>query len=186
MGTHAPVLLTYEQWAARPETNRIEELIDGELVVNPAPRAVHQDVVVRLTNRLGTFAEARGDRVLVAPFGLRTGPATVLEPDLVYFLTGRDTFDRNDHTVTVVPDLVVEVLSPSTRRHDLVRKRRHFAGHGIPEVWFVDVDALRIELATLADDGYETTLLEPGQQVVSQAVPDLALDVADILQPAID
>lgn len=183
MATAATNRLTYEEWAARPETNRIEELIDGELVVTPPARAVHQSVVTELLVRLHANAATRGDFVVPAPFGIRAGERTVVEPDVVYFLADRVDFDQQQHTVTTPPDLVVEVLSPSTRSHDLVRKRRIFEQHGIAEAWFVDTDARRIEQVVLGDDGtYGTPVVhEPGASVTSVAVPGLAVTVDEVL-----
>lgn len=185
MATAATDRLTYEEWAARPETNRIEELIDGELVVTPPARAVHQAVVTRLLVHLHANARAQGDFVVPAPFGIRAGERTVVEPDVVYFLGDRVDFDQQQHTVTTPPDLVAEVLSPSTRSHDLVRKRRIFEEHGIREAWFVDTDARRVEQVVLDVDGYGTpTIHEPGASVTSAAVPGLAVTVDEILPAA--
>lgn len=183
MATAATDRLTYEQWAARPETNRIEELIDGELVVTPPARAVHQSTVGEVFARFRTHARGRGDLVLPAPFGIRAAERTVVEPDVVYFLGDRVDFDQQQHTVTTPPDLVVEVLSPSTRSHDLVRKRRIFEQHGVAEAWFVDTDARRIEQVVLGDDGtYGTPVVhEPGAAVTSVAVPGLAVTVDEVL-----
>lgn len=184
VATAATKRLTYEQWAARPETNRIEELIDGELVVSPPARAVHQSAVGELHARFLAHARDRGDLTLPAPFGIRAGERTVVEPDVVYFLAERVDFDGQQHTVTTPPDLVVEVLSPSNRAHDLVRKRRIFEQHGIREAWFVDTEARRIEQLVLGGDGrYGTPVVhEPGQAVSSMAVPDLTVAVADVLR----
>lgn len=184
MGTSATKLLTFEEWSARPETNRIEELIEGELVVT-TPRFVHQDVAFEIGGLLRAHAKPRGDRA-AGPYGIRTGERTVVEPDVVYFLADNADFDKQEHTVTIVPDLVVEVLSPSNRAHDLVRKRRIFEQFGIPEVWFVDTEALRIEQAILREGAYETLVHEPGDVLEATSVPDLRIDVAEALAPALD
>lgn len=184
MPTPTPVRLTYAQWAARPETTRIEELIHGELVVSPSARATHQLVVQRLVRRFGDVADARGDFTVPAPFGIRAGEATVVEPDLVYFLRNRVDFDLDQHTVTTPPDLVVEVLSPANRRHDLVRKREIFERHGVREVWYVDIDARRIEQVVLGAEGRygRPAVHEDGMTVASSVVDGLIVDVTDVLR----
>ena len=83
--------------------------------MRPSARATHQLVVQRLTRRLGDVADARGDFTVPAPFGIRAGEATVVEPDLVHFLRDRVDFDLDQHTVTTPPDLAVEVLSRRSR-----------------------------------------------------------------------
>lgn len=183
VATAATGRLTYEQWAARPETTHIEELIDGELVVSPMPRVVHQLAVSALTSIMLQHARDRGDLVLGPAIGIRTGQATVVIPDVVYFLADRVDFDDQQHTVTTSPDLVVEVLSPSNRAHDLVRKRRLFEQHGIREAWFVDTDAHRMEQVVLgADSTYGTPVVhERGHVVASRAVPGLEVAVDEVL-----
>lgn len=183
MATPTTTRLTYEQWAARPETTRIEELIDGELVVSASARAIHQVVVSRLITTFAAVTEARGDLVMPSPFGIRAGEATVVEPDLVVFLADRVDFDLSEHTVTTPPDLVVEVLSPSNRRHDLVRKRPIFEQHGIREVWYVDIEARRVEQLVLTDGRYGQPHVHlDGDTVTAAVVPDVTLAVTDLFR----
>ncbi|HEX9766352.1 MAG TPA: Uma2 family endonuclease [Nitriliruptorales bacterium] len=182
MATSATRMLTFEEWATRPETSRIEELIDGELVVTE-PRWNHQVVVLAIGAALREHAQRVGDGVVPAPFGIRTGERTVVQPDLVYFRRERIDFAGSDHRTTSAPDLVVEVLSPSNRAHDLVRKRRIFEQHGIREVWFVDVDAPRIEQLTRGAEGSfgRPIVHEPGDTLTSTAIEGLTVDVAGVL-----
>lgn len=186
MPTAANERLTYEQWASRPESRHIEELLDGELVVTPAPRLVHQLVAGRIHVRLFLHAEPRGDLVVEAPFGIRTGQRTIVQPDVVYFLAANADIGPDVHTVERVPDLVVEVLSPSTRSHDRVRKRAVFEAHGIPEVWYVDTELARIEQLILGEDGTHgpPVVHEGGATLVSAVISGLRVDVDDVLRDA--
>jgi len=183
MATSAPRLLTFEEWEARPETNRIEELIDGELIVNPPARWGHQEAVGELLVAMRNHAKAHGDGVVPAPFGIRAGERTVVEPDLVYFVGERRDFDSRTHTTRTPPDLVVEVLSPSNRSHDLLRKRRIFEEHGIREVWFVDWEAGLIEQVAIGDAGRfgPSAMHGAGDTLTSTAVPGLDVDVSTVL-----
>ncbi len=137
--------LTYDDLQNLPEDGHRYELLDGTLLVTPSPNFAHQNCVLRLAVLLD--AAAPPDlRVVVAPFDWLIGPRTSFEPDL---LVARrvDIAERN---LPVPPLLAVEVLSPSTRRIDLVLKRDAYASAGVPSYWIVDPDvpsvtALRLE-----------------------------------------
>ena len=173
--------LTYEDWMRRPETNRIEELLDGELVVSPAASFRHQRTVVNLVRAFDDHGRATGDVVLPTPFDVVVDDRTVVQPDVVYVRRERLPADPNARPFTVPPDLVVEVLS-TNRAYDVVRKRRIFERHGIAEVWFVDVEARRIEQVVLDDGRYRAPLVhEDGATVASTAVPGLTVAVTEIL-----
>jgi Uma2 family endonuclease len=84
--------------------------------------------------------------------------------------------------VRPAPDLVVEVSSPSTRRLELVRKRELYERFGVPEYWYVDLDADRVEIYRLDVGGYgKPRILVRGDVLKSPEVPGFALKVADVL-----
>ena len=120
------------------------ELIEGDLVREPAPTRWHQHVVVALTVRL---VEAAGlDRVLASPTDVWIDEWSVLQPDVLVTAPGdviRPGTDRG-----AVPLLVVEVLSPSTARRDRDRKTAIYLRAGVREVWLVDPDAGSVEVHT--------------------------------------
>lgn len=113
------------------------ELFDGELVVTPAPLPSHQDACRRLFRALDRWCgtEARGWEVYFAPLDLRVGEARLLQPDLMVFPRA---LTDDDHPVRLRPELLVEVLSPSTAVWDRRAKRLAYAEAGVPEVWLVD------------------------------------------------
>jgi Uma2 family endonuclease len=81
---------------------------------------------------------------------------------------------------------VIEVASPSTRRHDLVRKRRVYEQAGVAEYWFVDLDALRLERYHLDADGrYAKPAIIDDGVIRSAALPELEVPVAEVLAPAV-
>lgn len=89
--------------------------------------------------------------------------------------------------IDLPPAVVVEVSSPSTRRTDLVRKRRVFEREGCAEFWFVDLDADRVEVYRLADGAYGQPLIaERGAVLTSPQLPGLTLAVDDVLGPPED
>lgn len=118
---------------AMPDDGRRYELIDGCLVVTPAPSPLHQVVLGNL--HLALNAGCPGDlRVLFAPLDVALAVDTVMQPDLL--VARRSDFTARD--LPKAPLLAVEVLSPSTRRIDLTLKRDRLQAAGCPSYWVVD------------------------------------------------
>src|SRR5690606_34949896 len=108
------------------------ELLDGELLVTPAPIIRHQRSVGQIYAALLAHTREQGGLALPAPVDVWFSDDTVLEPDVVAVTA--EHLDRVEHARIVgAPDLVVEVSSPSTRRTDVVRKRRVYEREGVPE-----------------------------------------------------
>lgn len=113
------------------------ELLDGELLLTPAPVIRHQRSVGQVYAALLAHTRVHGGLALVSPTDVWFSDQTVFEPD-VLAMAG-DHLDRvESHRVVGPPDLVVEVSSPATRRTDVVRKRRVYEREGVPEFWYVD------------------------------------------------
>jgi Uma2 family endonuclease len=176
--------LTYEDYARLPETNRIVELIDGELVVTPTPTTGHQRAVLALGTELHLYAKAHGGEAFVAPTGVYLSHTNALEPD-VLFVRAEHAGRIERPFVRGAPDLVIEVSSPSTRRRDVGRKRELYEEFGVPEYWFVDLDAGRVEVHRLEGDRYGAPqLLGPADTLESPRLPGFALAVEDVLPRA--
>ena len=119
--------------AAMPDDGRRYELLDGAIVVTPAPGPAHQQVVFRLARLLDDVVPA-GLRVFVAPLDVALPTGDVLEPDVV--VVRNDAVTATD--VTGVPLLAVEVISPSSRRRDLGDKLTAYRDAGVSSYWVVD------------------------------------------------
>ena len=125
---------TYSDLVALPDDQMRHELIDGEHFVSPSPATAHQEISKRLFRALDAHAERhRLGEVLYAPFDIKLSPYTVLVPDLVFFTTARFADVVNEKHAVAAPDLVVEILSPGTRRRDLGRKRAVYDRDGARE-----------------------------------------------------
>ena len=125
---------TYSDLVALPDDQLRHELIDGEHFVSPSPATAHQEISKRLFVALNTFVERhRLGEVLYAPFDIKLSAYTVLVPDLVFFTTARFADVVNEKHAVAAPDLVVEILSPGTRRRDLGRKRAVYDCDGARE-----------------------------------------------------
>jgi Uma2 family endonuclease len=124
---------TREALDAMPEDGRRHELLDGALVVTPAPSPAHQRCVARLLVGLAAACPADLD-VLVAPLDVELSADTVLQPDLL--VAPRVQF--GPRSLPGVPLLAVEVLSPSTHSIDLGAKLLRYERAGCPAYWVVD------------------------------------------------
>lgn len=138
--------LTYEDYCRIPADGLRHEILDGVHVVSPAPRRRHQRVVGNLFTYLQNFLWDRGGgEVFLAPFDVLLSEVDVLQPDLLFVSDARlDLLDEVNCKGS--PDLVVEVLSPSTSRRDQVDKRARYEAHDVLEYWIVDpeTETLRV------------------------------------------
>lgn len=181
MATQPQTGLVYNELQAFPEDNFRREIIDGELIVTAAPSTRHQGVVARLCARLLLHAEEHGGLVYPAPTDVFFTESNVVEPDVV-FVAEANFAKVEEKFVRSAPDVVVEVSSPSTRRLELLRKRDLYERFGVPEYWYVDLDAERIELYRLTGDRYGLPfLLGRSDDLESPQIPGFALRVDYIL-----
>jgi Uma2 family endonuclease len=116
------------------------ELVDGELIVSQ-PTWTHNSAQICIQATLWNWARAAPDRGAAGvPLAVLLDDRNVHCPDVVWYRTGRVP-ERGDPPPYAVPDLVVEVRSPSTWRYDIGPKKRRYEQHGLPELWLVDTAA---------------------------------------------
>lgn len=141
------------------EDDRIE-IINGEPFMMAPPSRVHQEISFEIGRQLGNYLEGKRCRVYPAPFGVRLfekegdGPDdvdTMVEPDLSVIC---DHSKLDDHGCKGAPDLVIEILSPSTRRHDRLTKFNLYQRAGVREYWIVDPEDRSIQVFVLEDGRY--------------------------------
>jgi len=129
-----------------PDDRNRYETIGGELFVTPAPSLRHQAVLARLHLAIGPYVERyRLGNLWFAPLDVVYGPMTLVESDLL-FVSATRRHVLTEQEVTAAPDLVVEVLSPSTTRTDRGRKRALYQETGVREYWIVDTEQNRVEI----------------------------------------
>ena len=125
--------LTRADLDTMPDDGHRYELIDGVLIVTPAPSATHQTVVLELAVLLRARSPS-DQKVFIAPFDVALADDTIMQPDV---LVARRS-DLTERDLPAAPVLAVEVLSPSTRRIDLTLKLSRLAAAGCPHYWVVD------------------------------------------------
>lgn len=135
----------YSDLAALPEDQTRYEIIDGELFETPSPTAAHALAIAALVQLLLPVLSRLGGRWLTAPLDVFFPGADPVQPDLLVLLPdSRARVVRRG--IEGPPDLLVEVLSPSNRAHDQVRKRDLYARGGVREYWIVDPEGRVIEV----------------------------------------
>jgi Uma2 family endonuclease len=150
-----------------PDDGRRRELIDGVLIVSPAPGRRHQKIVVRLSRVLEDACPPEYD-VLVAPFAVHSGDGTELQPDV---LAGRDE-DFTDKDLPAPPVLAVEVLSPSTAIYDLNLKKAVYERLGTGSYWVIDPADPTLTVFELDDEGqYQQVAKAAGDEVLELERP---------------
>jgi len=135
----SPIRLTYKEYVLFPSDGNRHEIIDGRHYMNPAPSPRHQAVSRHIQFQLyGQIELQKLGEVIDAPIDVQFSEWDVVQPDLVVVLSANRIITPSK--VKGVPDLIVEILSPSNRGHDLELKRQLYEQSGVPEYWIVDPD----------------------------------------------
>ena len=172
--------LTYEDYAKAPsETGYTLQLIDGYLVRDPSPTFIHQRVLGRLMIILRDYVQMTdpGGEVFVAPLDIILDEHTVLQPDALYLPSSRPA--KRD-PVDSLPELVVEITSPSTAQTDHIRKFASYLKAGIPHYWIVDPNERTIQCYQLKDGQYFRIGVFGGGTFSHPSFPRLIFDTAEL------
>ena len=173
--------LTYEDYVLMPDDGQRHELIDGELFVVPAPATRHQLISGNLYLILAPYVRARNaGTVAYAPLDVRLSPIDVVQPDLI-FVKAENAARITGQAVEGPPDLAVEILSDSNRRHDEVTKRALYERFGVPEYWLIDPDARTVNVLRLTEGAYSSAvMLREGDTLTSPLFPGLEISLTSI------
>ena len=146
--------LTYEDYLVLPDDGKRHEIIEGDHSVTPAPKTKHQKVSFNLTVAIGSFVKQRDlGMVLAAPCDVILSDENVVQPDLLFVSTARAAIVTEDN-IRGAPDLVVEIISETTRKKDEVTKRKLYDRFGVQEYWVVDPELESVKIFSRAQQGY--------------------------------
>ena len=172
--------LTYQDYVLLPDDGKRYEILDGDLYVTPSPTARHQRVSRNLMLALTEHVTTNGlGEVFAAPLDTILADDAIAQPDILFVSNERRQIVRD--WVHGAPDLVVEILSPSTRDRDRILKRRLYARHGVRELWLVDPEARTVEVFPL-DPASETSprSFTERNTLTSDILPALRLSLESI------
>ena len=148
------IKITYEDYCHLPEDKRYE-LIGGELFLVPSPSVLHQMVSANLEFILRRFVNEKGlGVVLYAPLDVLFTSTDVVQPDIIFISRTRQEIIK-EANIQGAPDLIIEILSPSTSLRDQTIKKQLYAQHGVCELWLVNPIVQSTEVFNLAPEGHK-------------------------------
>ena len=161
------------------------EFINGEIFMHSPSRWCHAEALGLLSRLLGAYASRHALGTVVTEKAMVSLKRNDYEPDLCFFRKEvADTF-APDRLKFPAPDLIAEILSPSTKRHDRGIKKRDYAAHGVREYWIVDPDAQTVEPFTLHGEDYQSAALLPADaELTSAVIPRLSVPVRALFDQA--
>ena len=171
---------TYEDYRNTLDDVRYE-LHDGELIMVPAPNMAHQGISTILLRLIDTLVHLKKlGKVFHAPTDIVFSDTEVVQPDLI-FVSNERSHILTENNIRGAPDLIIEILSPSTAGRDRTFKRTLYERHGVKEYWMVDPSARNITVLLPGESGYEPTgIYGEGQTLTSPALPGFSLNLDDI------
>ncbi len=173
---------THSDLLAFPNDGKHRQIVDGELIVTPSPNLGHQRISRRIQFALVKYLEAHPiGEILNAPMDVILSDFDVLEPDLLLVLNPRRHILKT--WVEGAPDLVIEILSPTTAAHDRGPKLKAYARFGVEEYWIVDADRAVVEVYRRGEEGYKISRVFRQPEVLTSALlPGFALPLSDVFQ----
>lgn len=163
---------TYRDYLLLPEGDR-RELIEGDFYVVPAPSTRHQTIAANVGMALRGFVRSsRLGTVLWAPTDVVLSSESVVQPDILFVSNERRDIITEDN-VSGAPDLVVEILSPSTAERDRELKLTLYARYGVREYWIVDLEDRSVEVMALEETGVQSVRRYTSGLVESALLPGL-------------
>lgn len=175
--TGSPVRLSYDDYLLLPDDNNIHEIIDGEHYMSPSPGTYHQTVSRRLQFLLYEAIELPGGGVVFnAPTDVQLSDYDVVVPDIFVIRASR-TQIISPSRVLGPPDLVIEIISPSSARRDLEIKRRLYEQFAVPEYWVVDPERHTIMHFLLDGERYRSPATHTGSISYRAGEIDATIDL---------
>jgi Uma2 family endonuclease len=172
---------TYEEYYKLDDGQRYE-IMDGSLLMAPSPDMWHQDWLSNLHFLLRLYLDKKKlGRVFIPPFDVVFDSENTVQPDLI-FVASANLGIIEQRAIFGAPDLLVELLSPSSISRDRRDKKALYARFGVKEYWIGDPANMTMEILTLRDGRYQPycTATEKGK-LTSKVLPGLELNLAEIL-----
>ncbi|AIS52772.1 hypothetical protein TKV_c16130 [Thermoanaerobacter kivui] len=177
-------IYTYADYLKWPENERIE-LINGQVYLMTPPSRIHQEILGAIFYQFYDYLKNRPCKVYLAPFGVRLPKGdeksneeikTVVEPDMVVIC---DESKLDNEGCKGAPDLIVEIVSPSTRKRDRVEKFNLYEKHGVKEYWIVEPEDKIVSVFVLQENKrYGVKVYTDKDKIKVSLFDDLIIDLA--------
>ena len=157
---------TYEDYVHMPEGKRYE-IVEGEIYMVPVPTTTHQRISRKLEEMLSRFVEERKlGEVFDAPIDVVFSETDIVQPDII-FISNENKNIIKEENIKGAPDLIIEILSPSSAQRDKTIKKKLYAKNGVKEYWLVEPQKRTIEALVLGKRGYETFKVFSDKEVLT-------------------
>lgn len=172
---------TYSDFLRFPDDGNRHEILDGQWIMTPPPTTDHQRIIINLIDILSPRIRARKLGLLLpSPVGVVLSQTRIVQPDLLFVAKTRESIVRKD-AVHGAPDLLIEVLSPSTASLDRGRKPKAYEDTGVREYWIVDRDARTVEVHGFGRSP-KLRVLQTGQSFESDVLTGLTVRVNEVFR----
>lgn len=169
----------YQDYLQLPEGKRYE-IIDGDLFMVPLPNESHQRILVTLTSIfLNHVKKNKLGSVYCAPFDVLFSEEDIVQPDIIFVSHENKKIITKDN-IKGAPDLIVEILSPSTSKRDIGIKKKLYARHSVREYWIVDPEHETVEVFLLKDREFEGKIYGVKDYISSTVIKCLNIKVKEI------
>ena len=178
------IKFNYQDYLQLPEDKRYE-IIDGELFMVPSPNEVHQRILLTLTTILLNYVKKNKlGYVYCAPFDVLFSEEDIVQPDIIFVSNENRKIITKDN-IKGTPDLLIEILSPSTCKRDLGIKKKLYVKNGVREYWIVDPEQEIIEVLNLKEGefrskSYNTGVVGQTSRLSSFIIQGFDIDIKEI------
>lgn len=172
---------TYEDYLTLPNDGKKYQIIGGNLYMSPPPIVYHQTVSRNLEFILWEFVKkhSMGD-IFFAPIGVVFDNTNVVEPDIIY-ISNEKMGIKKEKAIFGAPDLIIEILSPSTLKVDVLLKKTLYQRFGVREYWMIDPKKKKVEVYFLEEGQYILQGIFSQQDTVEvKTIQGLKVDLADV------
>jgi Uma2 family endonuclease len=166
-----------DEFLALEEDGFKYQLINGVVVMSPSPGKPHQALFALVIQQLLNHLERASGGTVLPECDVRFDGATVYQPDIAYFLPGRQSVASPGNSV--IPDFVIEIVSPSSARMDWQTKRADYERFGVREYWIVTPEPVKVEGFRLRNGKYEPAPSN-ADQVASDVITGFVLDLVAV------
>lgn len=178
-----PKLVTYDDYVALPDDGQRYEIVNGELFVTPATSIRHQEIITKLLVLVGSYvSKHRLGVLLTAPTDVVLSMIDTVQPDVLFVSESRLKLVATNNVVAI-PDLIIEVVSPSSAQRDRGEKWKLYQKYELPEHWVVDPDSKTIDFFSYFDNHLNLVeTLGSGQQLRSCQIEGLVINVSEVFE----
>jgi len=172
---------TYQDYLNLPDDGKRYEVINGELVMVAAPNTIHQNIIIKIIYELENFLrQSKIGKIFCAPTDIKFSETEVVQPD-IFFISKERFYIITENNINDAPDLIIEILSPSTAYYDLLEKKELYEQFGVKEYWIVDPNKHRVDVFLIEDNQYKLNqrVIMEGS-VKSSVIKGFEISVEDI------